>query len=113
MVLVLSPIYFSISQISGRLTKYCVDRLLDENCRIINRVISNNKYYLLWHLRTRSLDTNYNDKRELINELNIYTQDNILKQYERLERCEKNTKEYNELLNKIIAVGEQEITPVK
>ena len=55
--------------ISYPLKRYCVDRLLDENATIINRVISNNKYYMIWHLRTRSWDTNCSDKRELMKEL--------------------------------------------
>ncbi len=104
--------------ISYPLKRYCVDRLLDENASIINRVISNNKYYLLWHLRTRSWDTNYSDKRELMKELknnsnimstiknDIFMRDNILKDYERLETCEKDSVEYENLVNKIIQVGE-------
>ena len=36
----------------------------------------------------------------------IYTNDNILKDYELLEKCEKDTNEYKELVNKIIQVGE-------
>ena len=54
--------YENNNNVSTMLTKYCVERLLDENSEIINRVISNNKYYLLWHLRSRTLDKNYNDK---------------------------------------------------
>lgn len=104
--------------ISYPLKRYCVDRLLDENCAIINRVIANNKYYMLWHLRTRSWDTNYSDKRELMKELknnsdimtyikdDIYMKDNILKDYERLETCEKHSEEYKNLVNKIVQVGE-------
>ena len=104
--------------ISYPLKRYCVDRLLDENCAIINRVIANNKYYMLWHLRTRSWDTNYSDKRELMKELknnsdimtyikdDIYMKDNILKDYERLETCEKDSEEYKNLVNKIVQVGE-------
>lgn len=104
--------------ISFPLKRYCVDRLLDENSTIINRVIANNKYYMLWHLRTRSWDTNYSDKRELMKELknnsdimsyikdDIYMKDNILKDYERLETCEKHSEEYKNLVNKIVQVGE-------
>ncbi len=110
--------YENQRNISKPLKKYCIDRLLDENDSIINRVIYNNKYFVLWHLRTRSWDTNYSDRRELMKEVknnkkimetiknDIYTNDNILKDYELLEKCEKDTNEYKELVNKIIQVGE-------
>ena len=73
---------------------------------------------MLWHLRTRSWDTNYSDKRELMKELknnsnimttiknDIFMRDNILKDYEQLETCEKDSVEYENLVNKIIQVGE-------
>ena len=110
--------YENQRNISKPLKKYCIYRLLDENDSIINRVIYNNKYFVLWHLRTRSWDTNYSDRRELMKEVknnkkimetiknDIYTNDNILKDYELLEKCEKDTNEYKELVNKIIQVGE-------
>ncbi len=110
--------YENERNISKPLKKYCIDRLLDENDSIINRVIYNNKYFVLWHLRTRSWDTNYSDKRELMKEVknnqkimetiksDIYTNDNILKEYELLENCEKDSDEYKKLVNKVIQVGE-------
>ena len=110
--------YESQRNVSKPLKKYCINRLLDENDSIINRVIYNNKYFMLWHLRSRNWDTNYSDRRELMKEVSnnrkimetikagIYTNDNILQEYEMLEKCDIYSDEYRNRVDKIIQVGE-------
>ena len=102
--------YHRQNPISKILTDYCRDRLLDENCVIINRVISNNKYYHLWHLKTRLTSTNYSANKRLIRELkqnpnilnaiktDVYRTGTILEDFERLENLEPNESGYDGLV---------------
>lgn len=110
--------YHKHNTVSEVLTRYCVDRLLDENTVLINRVISNGKYYPLWHLRKGSCDTQYSSKRALIATLgdnpeimetfknDIYLRDNVLEKLERLETAVPDSPEYTSLLDSVIQVGE-------
>ena len=117
--------YHRQKPVSKILTDYCRDRLLDENNIIINRVISNNKYYHLWHLKTRLISTNYGAKKRLIRELkqnpnilnaiktDVYRTGTILEDFEKLENLDSNESSYEGLVQKIIAVGEYPIEVVK
>ena len=110
--------YHKHNNVSDTLTNYCVDRLLDENTTIINRVISNNNFYLLWHLRKKIGDIKYSRKKDLIIELgknekimnvlktDLYTSDNILGDFELLENLNSDNDHYHKLVDKIIQVDE-------
>ena len=63
---------FSVSSV---LTKYCVDRLCQENQRIINRVIDNNGYLkvLLFFMKKKEISYDYDSTHHIINELSNNT----------------------------------------
>ena len=111
--------YENSNQISPVLTKYCVERLLNENKVIMNRVISNMNYkFLLFHMRSKAKDKSYNNNTEIINEVlknnkimnsikeDLYVNGTILEELNSLNHYERDSKEYKELYNKVIQVGE-------
>ena len=110
--------YHKHNNVSDTLTNYCVDRLLDENTTIINRVISNNNFYLLWQKKKKIGDIKYSRKKDLIIELgknekimnvlktDLYTRDNILGDFELLENLNSDNDNYHKLVDKIIQVDE-------
>ncbi len=101
-------------------TNYIVDKLMNENQMIINRVIDNlgiEKYFLL-HLKRKVKSDNFNTERIVYNEImsnpkvmeeikkNIYIKNNILEDLETANTLDKDSVEYKELHDKIINVGE-------
>lgn len=110
--------YQNSNNVSETLTKYCINRLLDENVVIINRVISNNTLYryALWHLKTPPRNTSYMDKREVSRVLKDNNKiwealkkdlhlDSVLTTLEKLETTPADDPEYNDLVDSIIRVG--------
>ncbi len=99
------------------LTDYCINRLINENTTIINRVIENNNYLkpFLFHIKKRSKSASYNDNKKVIEEvlnnnkiINTIKDDieitGILKDLETLDTVQ--IKDYENIYNKVINVGE-------
>ena len=107
-------------KVNSTLTEFCVDKLLNENQTKINRVIDNQGFikYLLKHLKKKETYELYENKRLLLDEIinsekfineikdNIIIKNTILEDLDNLNHCEKESKEYKSLLNKVINVGE-------
>tara|TARA_A100001011_G_C14317449_1_gene848661 strand:- start:1387 stop:3339 length:1953 start_codon:yes stop_codon:yes gene_type:complete len=112
--------YHEKHQASSMLTDYIVKKLVNENQLIINRVIENLgiERKLLCHLKGKVNNSNYDEERELFNEINtnenimnevkknIYIENNILKDLEDICKLDKNDDKYLELRDKIINVDE-------
>ena len=107
--------------VSKVLSNYCIDRLLNENKLIINRVIQNEPLYtriFLQHLKQSYRPNMYDKNRELIKELknnkniiehikkDIYTDDFALSNLEKLNFLDKDSDEYKNLYERVISVGE-------
>ena len=99
--------YHKNNQASLVLTNYIIDRLVNENQKIINRVVDNlgSERYLLCHLK-KNVDTiDYNKERmifkeimnneNIINEIkkNIHIDNNILGDLEKANTLDKNSNE--------------------
>tara|TARA_B100001113_G_scaffold132206_1_gene108167 strand:+ start:7641 stop:9560 length:1920 start_codon:yes stop_codon:yes gene_type:complete len=104
---------------SEKLTNYIVQRLLLENQEKINKIIDNLGYerYLLSHLKKKYKAVTYDNEREIFDEImeneNIINEiqknihkTGVLKDYEEINRCKENSKEYILLKEKIINVNE-------
>ena len=104
---------------SEKLTNYIVQRLLLENQEKINKIIDNlgHERYLLSHLKKNYKAITYDNEREIFDEImeneNIINEiqknihkTGVLKDYEEINRCKENSKEYILLKEKIINVNE-------
>ena len=107
--------------VSKTLTDYCLNRLLYENSILFNRVIDNypnsSIKLALNHMKRKQTSVDYESNRLLIDELlknknimnhikeNVYI-DNAFSNLENLDNLDKNSKEYNELYQNVISVGE-------
>ena len=113
--------YQRIFKVSDILTDYCIQRLLHENVNHFNNVINNYELsfkFLLFPLKQKNTPINYADTTNVINEIlnnpsiidhikqDLYLDDKIFNNYEKLNRLSKDTDEYNILYNDIISVGE-------
>ena len=109
--------YHKNHKISDILTDYCINRLLNENKTIINRVIDNNQYFkpLLLHIKSKPKSILYKDNTKLMDEIannknimNTIKKDielkGILKDLDQLDYLKGN--EYENMYNKVISVGE-------
>jgi len=109
--------YHQNYNVSDVLTNYCINRLLNENKTIINRVIDNNQNFkpLLLHIKSKPESIQYDDNRKLMDEItdnikimNTIKKDieliGILKDLNRLDYLKGN--EYENMYNKVISVGE-------
>lgn len=100
---------------------YCLRRLTDENQLIINRIIDNYPGPLRYILKPMKCEVNtekYQDKRTIIDEIesnklvlerikeNIYSDEGILEELDRLNTMDKSNPEYQKLYQKVIQVGE-------
>ena len=106
-------------KISKKLTDYVIKKLMNENQEKINKVIDNlgTEKYLLLHLKRKINPITFKDEENIFKEIqdnpkiierikeNIYIK-NILKDFEDIEKLDVNSKEYLDLKNKIINVGE-------
>ena len=115
--------YHILNNISEELTNYTINRLINDNQIIINRVINNlgPEKYLLQHLKKNISSLNYSTERNLYKEVfkndkimkniknNIYVKDNILDDMENLLTLNKEDQKYKNLYDKIINVGEYKI----
>lgn len=112
--------------VSQKLTTYCIERLCQENQRIINRVVDNNGYLkgLLFFMKKREVSYNYADTNNIIDELvnnntllgdlkrDIIVKDNALEKLIKLSELKAltndNNEAYNYLYDEVISVGEYE-----
>ena len=112
--------YHEHHNVSKKLTDYCIQRLLNENKEIFNRVVSNLNWLSIptFHLKTDVNNTNYNDLNDLMDEImsnpkiihtikeDVYVKDNTLEELEQLSLLDENSDEYIFLYNKVIQVSE-------
>jgi acyl-CoA dehydrogenase len=111
--------YHKQHKISKKLTDYCINRLMNENQLIFNRVIDNNFYLKLplFFIKKKIISENYETKKEIINELldNTFLIQDLKKDIiiegtplEKLYELSyiKDEKSYNKLYNEIIQVEE-------
>jgi len=106
---------------SNILSKYCINRLLNDNQKIINKIIDNYRFVdsiPILHLRGSVYSDSYGDARILVDEFvnnkkiidvikeDIYTKDNVLENMELLNDLSHNSEKYKELYQDIIQVGE-------
>ena len=115
--------YHNNNNASEKLTKYIIEKLLNENRMIMNKVIDNlgAERFLLMHLKRKIKMDNFEEERQIFQEImdnpnivkeikkNIYVRDNILADLERANQIEnKNSIEYTNLAHRIINVDEFE-----
>ena len=109
------------------LYEYCLNRICDENQEIINRIISNYPSaavrILLRPMRASVSSDVYQKKRDLVKEVdsnhrimerikeNIYSEEGVLEELDRLNLLDQDSQEYATLYNKVIQVGEYENKP--
>lgn len=107
-------------KVSKVLTDYCVDRLCNENQKIINRVVDNlgGLGYMLLFAKKSVKDVTYDKHRSIIEELNrndeimkyiskdIYMKDTILEKLKKLDDVGET--DYAKMYNEVIQVGEYE-----
>lgn len=106
--------------ISSKLSDYCINRLMNENQVIFNRVISNIGILglPLIHMKGRVKNISYNEKEAIINEvlnnnkiidnikIDLYEKDTILERLNKLNTLDQGSDEYKKLYNDVIQVGE-------
>ena len=112
--------YQENNNVSEKLSNYCINRLATENQIIINRIIDNSGALklFLFHMRKKVKSVNYDDNRDIINEVinnteimneikkDIYTKDTVLEKLERLTNLDNKSDEYKEIYNDVIQVAE-------
>ncbi len=113
--------YQRVFKVSDILTDYCIQRLLNENIDHFNNVINNYDFafkYLLFPLKQKNIPLDYKDSKNVMNEIlnnssiidhikeDIYLDDTIFSNYEKLNNLSKDTEEYKMLYNDIVSVGE-------
>lgn len=112
--------YEENNKVSKILTEYCINRLLNENQNIINRVITNMGALglPLLHLKGKVKVVSYLERENLMNEMmsnkkiidnikeNLYEEDTILERLNKLNELDSKSEEYKNLYNEIIQVGE-------
>ena len=112
--------YHKNYNVSQYLTEYCINKLTQENQILINNIVDNSglmKPFLL-HIKGNIKSTDYNNNRKLMEELSnnnkimetikedIYLKNTVLEDLENLNEYSVNSKEYKELLHKVIQVDE-------
>ena len=125
---IFSNLYLAISvqdyqnkyKASHLLTDYIIDKLINENQRLINKVIDNLgvERIVLLHLKKPVKSDSFDQERLIFKEImknpniiqeikkNIHVKDNILEDLERANMIDKDSDEYKELVERIINVGE-------
>ena len=112
--------YQNKNKCNFELTNYVIDRLLNENQLIINRVIDNlgKERFLLKHMKKEVLNCDYDYERYIFNTImnddsimkeikkNIHLDKGIMKDLNEINNHKKDSKEYLEMKDRIINVGE-------
>ena len=111
-------------KVSNILTEYCINKLLNENQILFNKVIDNAPIIhkpLICHMKGIVKYDSYSNNSKIINEIinnqkimdtfkqDIVVENNVLEELDRLNSLDKNSNEYKELYNKVIQVGEYNI----
>jgi acyl-CoA dehydrogenase len=113
--------YQSKYKTNEKLTKYIIQNITNENQIKINKIINNLGYekYLLLHLKKNIIPITYENERQIFKEImqdpvilenikkNIHIF-GILEDMENISKLQKSSKEYQELHDKIINVGEHD-----
>ena len=115
--------YHTENPVSPKLTDYCINRLLEENQVLINRVIDNYPSVLrvfLRPMRKSISSSSYDSHRDIVTEVDknnkimesikehVY-EAGILEELNRLNSLDQDSDEYKQLYQKIIQVGEYPI----
>jgi len=110
-----------IDNISPFLTEYCISTLLNENQRIINRVVGNYGFLEcipILHLKRKERNECYHQRELVINEIlnnnklmnaikkDVYVKDTILEKLEELNNLHSDSEAYKTLYSDVIQVGE-------
>lgn len=113
--------YHKNRNISEILSKYCLERLYNDNKKIINRVVDNLPLFqrlLVIHLKSNPTTNLYANNNLVIDEIktntkimeviseDIYFSNTILNDLKTINNLDEGCEEYNKLYNKIINVGE-------
>ena len=107
-------------QVSELLTEYCSERLLSENKKTLGKILQNERSLavLFWHLNTGNRDVSFTKQKEMLREVennprilehikeDLYIQDNILEDLEKLDKYEAGSPEYQKIYDRVINVGE-------
>jgi acyl-CoA dehydrogenase len=111
-------------KVSKTLSEYCVNKLLNENQMLFNKIVDNAPIYhkpLICHLKGRIKFDSYKENSKIIDEIvdnrkimdtfktDIVIENSVLEELDRLNSLDKNSDEYKELYNKVIQVGEYKI----
>ncbi len=117
-------VYEEHFNVSKKITDIVINKILNENVDIFNRVIYNLAYYGLLNHMKQSKYEEYSENRYLIKELKendkvfneifngIYV-DDILKKLLTLDRLDKKSDRYKKLYEDVISVGEYKIEDIK
>ena len=112
--------YDQNNNVSDKLTKYCIDRLTNENQLIINRIVDNSGLLklFLFQMKSNPKSVSYDLNREIINEVinnkkimneikkDIYMTDTVLEKLEKLTNLDNKSNEYKEIYDDVIQVAE-------
>jgi acyl-CoA dehydrogenase len=112
--------YHQNNNVSDKLTKYCIDRLTNENQLIINRIVDNSGLLklFLFQMKSNPKSVSYDLNREIINEVinnkkimneikkDIYMTDTVLEKLEKLTNLDNKSNEYKEIYDDVIQVAE-------
>ena len=112
--------YHQNNNVSDKLTKYCIDRLTNENQLIINRIVDNSGLLklFLFQMKNSPKSVSYDLNREIINEVinnkkimneikkDIYITDTVLEKLEKLTNLDNKSNEYKEIYDDVIQVAE-------
>ena len=111
-------------KVSKTLSEYCINKLLNENQMLFNKIVDNAPIYhkpLICHLKGRVKFDSYKENSKIIDEIinnrkimdtfkhDIIIENSVLEELDRLNSLDKNSNEYKELYNKVIQVGEYKI----
>lgn len=112
------------NKISNILSEYCINKLLNENQIIFNKIIDNSPIIhkpFIYHMKGIIRYDNYKNNSTIINEIitnnkimetfkkDIIIKDSILEELDKLNQIDFNSIEYKELYDKVIQVGEYKI----
>jgi acyl-CoA dehydrogenase len=111
-------------KVSSVLSEYCIKKLTNENQMLFNKIIDNAPIIhkpLICHMKGIVRYDSYSNNSKIINEIinnkkimdtfkqDIVVENNVLEELDKLNLLDKNSKEYKELYNKVIQVGEYNI----
>ena len=116
--------YEENNQVSKRLADYCINRLLNENQYLFNKIVDNAPIHhkpLICHLKGIVRYDSYKNNSVIIQEIlknkkimetfkkDIIIKDSVLEELDVLNNLDKNSQEYKDIYNKVIQVGEYDI----